>query len=191
VAESKATAPHIYLDAEVRLDSAPLELVVRACAVALRDFPRLNGAYRDGAFETYSRVNVGVALAGADGQVVATVFDADLKDAAEVRAELERLADRAGAGALTSPELAGGTFTITSAAVGGIRSLIPVLNQGQAATLAIGPVTERPVIRDGAVVAGRGLTATLACDGRMIAVEDGARFLDRVRGLLEAQEDAA
>jgi len=185
VAESKATAPHLYLEADVRTDSAPPEAVVRACALALREFPRLNGAYRDGAFETYSRINVGVALEGSDAPVVVTVFDADRKTSSEIRAELAGLAERAAAGELTSPELAGGTFTVANGAVGSIRAFAAVLNQGQAATLAFGPVTERALARDGAVAAGRALTVTLSCDGRIVGGEEAARFLDRVRALLE------
>jgi pyruvate dehydrogenase E2 component (dihydrolipoamide acetyltransferase) len=188
VAESKATAPHLYLDAEVRTVAAAPERVVRACALALREFPRLNGAYRDGAFETYSRINVGMAVAGTDAPVVVTVFDADRKAAAEIAEELSGLAERAAAGELTSPELAGGTFTVAGAAVGSIRALAAVLNQGQAATLAFGPVTERALVRDGEVVAGHAFTVTLSCDGRMIAGEEAARFLDRVRALLEDSE---
>jgi pyruvate dehydrogenase E2 component (dihydrolipoamide acetyltransferase) len=185
IAESKATAPHIYLEAEVRMDADATERVVHAAGRALREFPLLNGAYRDGAFETYSRVNVGVVLDGGEAPVVPTIFDADTKDAAEIAAELERLGARAAAGELTSPELAGGTFTVASAAVGSVRSLAPILNQGQAGALAVGAVNERPVVVDGSVVPGRALTATLSCDGRMVAAEEAARFLDRVRELLE------
>ncbi len=188
IAESKATAPHFYLDAEVRAEADAPERVVRAVAVALREFPRLNGAYRDGAFDLYSRINVGVLLEGSEAPVVPTIFDADGKAVAEIAVELDRLRERAAAGALTSPELAGGTFTVAVAAIGGIRSVAAVLNQGQAGTLAVGPVAERPLVVDGELVAGRGLTATLSCDGRMITLEEGARFLDRVRVLLEAPE---
>ena len=188
MAESKATAPHLYLDAEVRTHADAPERVIHAVALALSEFPRLNGAYRDGTFETYSRINVGIALEGGDSMVVPTIFDADRKSAAEIAAELRQLTARAAAGALTSPELAGGTFTVATAAVGSIRALAAVLNQGQAAALAIGPVTQRALVRDGTVVAGPALTATLSCDGRMIGVEEGARFLDRVRAFLEAPE---
>ena len=152
---------------------------------ALREFPRLNGAYRDGAFETYSRVNVGVVLDTGEAPVVPTIFDADTKDPAEIAAELERLSARAANGELTSPELAGGTFTVASAAIGSVRSLAAVLNQGQAAALAVGAVTDRPLVESGDVVPGRALTATLSCDGRMVAAGEAARFLDRVRELLE------
>jgi pyruvate dehydrogenase E2 component (dihydrolipoamide acetyltransferase) len=186
IAESKATAPHVYLDVEIGAEEAPPERIVRACALALREFPRLNGAYRDGAFEIYSRVNVGVAVAGAEGPVVVTVFDADRKSAAEIGAELDGLTRRAAAGELTSPELAGGTFTIVRAAVGSVRSVVAVLNQGQAAALGVGATAERAVVREGRVVPGRALTATLSCDGRMVDASEGARFLDRVRELLEA-----
>jgi pyruvate dehydrogenase E2 component (dihydrolipoamide acetyltransferase) len=188
VAESKATAPHLYLETDVRSDAATPERVVHACALALREFPRLNGAYRDGAFETYSRVNVGVAVEGPDAPVVVTVFDSDRKDAAEIGVELARLSERAAAGELTSPELAGGTFTVTGVAVGSIRAFAPVINQGQAAALAFGPVTERALIRDGEVFAGPALTVTLSCDGRMVGAGEAAAFLDRVRALLEDPE---
>ncbi len=185
IAESKATAPHIYLEAEVRIDADAIERIVHAAARALRDFPRLNGAYRDGAFETYSRVNVGVVLDSGEAPLVPTIFDADTKDPAEIAAELERLAARATAGELTSPELAGGTFTVSSAAIGAVRSLAAVLNQGQAAALGVGAITDRPLVADGEAVPGRALTATLSCDGRMIGAGEAARFLDRVRELLE------
>ena len=191
VAESKATAPHLYLDAEVRVDTLDIALVVRAVALALTENRRLNGAYRDGAFEAYSRINVGVVLDGPDAPVVPTVFDADSRTVTQIRDELAGLAERATAGALTSPELAGGTFTVATATVGSIRSLTAILNQGQAATLAVGPVTDRPLVRDGEVVAGRALTVTLSCDARIVGAEEAARFLDRVCTLLEAPEGLA
>lgn len=186
VAESKATAPHLYLEAEVRTSSNQLAGLVAAIAQALREVPRLNGAYRDGAFETYSRVNVGVAMVGEGGPVVPTIFDADEKGQDEIGAELAALASKAAEGNLTSGELSGGTFTVVALASGSVDSLTPILNQGQAAALAIGPVTERALARDGAVVAGAARTATLACDARIVGAEEGARFLDRVRDLLES-----
>jgi pyruvate dehydrogenase E2 component (dihydrolipoamide acetyltransferase) len=191
VAESKATAPHLYLDAEVRVERCDAALAVRAAALALRQHPRLNGAYRDGAFETYSRVNVGVAVPGAEAPVVPTIFDADAKDEDAIREELEGLAARALSAELTSPELAGGTFTVVMAASGSIRAIAPILNLGQAGTLAIGPVTERALVRDGAVVAACALTATLACDARIVGVDEGAEFLGRVRQFLEQPAGAA
>ena len=186
VAESKATAPHLYVDAEIRVAGADLPPVVWACAIALREFPRLNGAYRDGAFETYSRINVGVSMEGGESPVTPTVFDADRKSASEIGDELADLRERAAAGTLTAPELAGGTFTVFAATTGSVRSVAGILNQGQAGALAVGPATARAVVQDGAVVAGSALTATLSVDARMVGMDEAARFLDRVRELLEA-----
>ena len=111
MAESKATAPHFYLQAEVdmsravearaRIKARPREgdvvpsfndMVVKACALALREHPRANGAYRDGRFELYSRVNVGIAVAARDALVVPTVFDADRKGLRQIAAESRALA---------------------------------------------------------------------------------------------------
>jgi pyruvate dehydrogenase E2 component (dihydrolipoamide acetyltransferase) len=168
VAESKATAPHIYLEADLGTDA--VERVVAAAAKALREFPRLNGAYRDGAFETYSRINVGVTIEADETPAVPTVFDADQKEESEIRGEIERLREGAAAGSLTPPELAGGTFTVVPVA-GGVRSFAPILHQGQAATLAV-----------------TASAATLACDARIVTAGEAAQFLDRVRALLETGE---
>ncbi len=127
MAESKATAPHFYLEAEVdmsravearaRLKAAAAEgdvvpsfndMVVKACALALREHPRANGAYRDGRFELYSRVNVGVAVAAQDALVVPTVFDADRKGLRQIASESRALAQRVRDGQITPPELSGG-----------------------------------------------------------------------------------
>ena len=124
MAESKATAPDFVLNVDVdmeeavdlrkRLKAAAAEgqsvpsfndFVVKACALALVDFPRANGAYRDGKFELYSRVNVGVAVAGQDALVVPTVFDADTKSLSQISKETRALAERVRAGAITPPEL--------------------------------------------------------------------------------------
>jgi pyruvate dehydrogenase E2 component (dihydrolipoamide acetyltransferase) len=119
------------------------------------------------------------------------VFDADTRSVTQIREELARLVERAGAGALTSPELAGGTFTVTAATTGSVRSVTPILNQGQAGALAVGPVTERPIVRDGQVVSGHAMTATLSCDARIVDADEAAGFLDRVRALLEQPEEPA
>ena len=98
MAESKATAPDFSLTLEAEPAHAGVEYAVRAAALALRDFPRVNGAYRDGRFESYSRVNIGVAMAGPDALVVPTVLDADRKGAYEIAAELRVLGERVARG---------------------------------------------------------------------------------------------
>jgi pyruvate dehydrogenase E2 component (dihydrolipoamide acetyltransferase) len=204
MAESKATAPHFYLEAEVDMSRAfegrarlkaqaaegePVpsfnDMVVKACALALREFPRANGAYRDGRVETYSRVNVGVAVAARDALVVPTVFDADAKGLRQIAAESRALAQRVRSGEITPPELSGGTFTVSNLGMYGITNFAAVINPPQAAILAVGSITERPVVRDGEIATAHLMPVNLACDHRILYGADGAEFLARVRELLE------
>jgi pyruvate dehydrogenase E2 component (dihydrolipoyllysine-residue acetyltransferase) len=204
MAESKATAPHFYLsveaemsravEARARLKAAAGEgdvvpsfndMVVKACAIALREHPRANGAYRDGRLELYSRVNVGVAVAARDALVVPTVFDADLKGLRQIATETRALAERVREGTITPPELSGGTFTVSNLGMFGISSFAAVINPPQAGILAVGAIAERPVVRNGEVAVGHLMPMTVACDHRILYGADGARFLDRIRNLLE------
>jgi pyruvate dehydrogenase E2 component (dihydrolipoamide acetyltransferase) len=204
MAESKATAPHFYLSVEVdmsravearaRLKAAAAEgepvpsfndMVVKASAIALREHPRANGAYRDGRLELYSRVNVGVAVAARDALVVPTVFDADLKGLRQIATETRALAERVREGTITPPELSGGTFTVSNLGMFGITNFSAVINPPQAAILAVGAIAEKPVVRDGEIAVGNVMPMTLACDHRILYGADGARFLARIRTLLE------
>ena len=204
MAESKATAPHFYLTAEVDMsravdartrikaaakdgDVVPSfnDMVVKACALALREFPRANGAYRDGRVEEYSRVNVGVAVAARDALVVPTVFDADAKGLRQIATDTRALAGRVREGTITPPELSGGTFTVSNLGMFGVSSFSAVINPPQAAILAVGSIDDVPVVRDGEIVPGKRMSVTLACDHRILYGADGAQFLARVRDLLE------
>jgi pyruvate dehydrogenase E2 component (dihydrolipoamide acetyltransferase) len=204
MAESKATAPDFVLNVDVdmeeavdlrkRLKAAANEeqtvpsfndFVVKACALALVDFPRANGAYRDGKFELYSRVNVGVAVAGQDALVVPTVFDADTKSLGQISRETRALAERVRAGAITPPELSSGTFTVSNLGMFGIQSFVAVINPPQAAILAVGAMAPTPVVRDGEVVVRNIMRITLSCDHRILYGADAAEFLGRIRERLE------
>ena len=205
MAESKATAPHFYLQAEIdmtaavegraRLKASAKEgevvptfndMVVKACALALREHPRANGAYRDGKLELYSRVNVGVAVAAQDALVVPTVFDADQKGLRRIATETRALAARVRDGSITPPELSGGTFTVSNLGMYGISNFSAVINTPQAGILAVGEVKAKPTVSDsGAIEARQLMGVTLACDHRILYGADGAQFLARVRGLLE------
>jgi pyruvate dehydrogenase E2 component (dihydrolipoamide acetyltransferase) len=201
MAESKATVPdlalatHVDMDRcadlrvqlEQELDPAPTDddLVVKAVALALREEPRANAAYRDGRFELYSRVNVGIAVPAQGTLAVPTLFDADRRSLAELARESRALAERARAGALTPPELGGGTFTVASLGAYGTSELSPVINPPQAAILGVGAVREAPVVRGGHVVPGRVLSLRLVCDHRILYGAEAARFLARIRALRE------
>jgi pyruvate dehydrogenase E2 component (dihydrolipoamide acetyltransferase) len=159
--------------------------VVKASARALRDFPRANGAYRDGAFELYSRVNVGVAVAGQDALVVPTIFDADRKGLRQIATDARTVAAKVRDGSVTPPELSGGTFTVSNLGMYGIDSFEAVINMGQAAILSVGAIREVPAVRDGQILPAQVMKATLSCDHRILYGAEGAEFLARVRALLE------
>ena len=207
MAESKATAPHFYLQAEVDMtaavaarrslkemaggDAAPgavptfNDMVVKACALALREFPRANGAYRDGRIELHSRVNVGVAVAAQDALVVPTVFDADLKGLRRISEETRALASRVRDGSITPPELSGGTFTVSNLGMYGVSNFHAVINTPQAGILAVGELKQKPAVVEGRIEPRDMMGVTLACDHRILYGADGAVFLRRIRELLE------
>ena len=150
MAESKATIPDFTLQVEVDMEECvrlraelkrlsgrqagseaaaePHEtptyndMVVKASALALREYPRANGSYRDGRLQLHSRVNVGVAVAAEQGLIVPTVFDAEEKSLGEIARETRALAERVRAGTITPPELGGGTFTVSNLGMYGVRS---------------------------------------------------------------------
>ena len=203
MAESKATAPDFVMTCEVDMEAAVAfraqlkvaagedpapsfnDFVVKACAFALRAFPRANGAYRDGRFELYSRVNVGIAVAGQDALVVPTIFDADRKSLGAIARDARGLAERVREGKITPPELAGGTFTVSNLGMYGIKRFVAVINPPQAAILAVGEMTPRPVVHDGEIVVRPLLELTLSCDHRILYGADAAQFLGHIRERLE------
>jgi pyruvate dehydrogenase E2 component (dihydrolipoamide acetyltransferase) len=202
MAESKATAPDFQLNMEVDMtacvelrerlkqvtDPAPSfnDMVVKASANALREFPRANGAYRDGRWELYSRVNVGVAVAAQEALVVPTIFDADRKSLGEISREARELIAKVREGKITPPELSGGTFTVSNLGMYGIDSFSAVINPPQAAILTVGSLKKRPVAdQRGRISARDTMALTLVCDHRILYGAEGAEFLARLRELLE------
>lgn len=194
-AETRATVPDLELGATIDAAAAlalgrehectTTAVLVRACALALAEHPRANGAYRDGRYEFYSRVNVALAVQTEDGYVAPTVLDADHKPLAQLTTEIELVTSRARARELTPPELAGATFTLADLGEYGVARASTFLNAPQAATIAAGALRPAAVVRDGAVIAGHTLELTLACDGRILFGAHAARFLAAVAERLE------
>jgi pyruvate dehydrogenase E2 component (dihydrolipoamide acetyltransferase) len=184
MAQSAATIPvfTVSVDADVseivalRKDvEAPPSLndfVVKAAALTLRDFPRFNASFADGAVHCFSRVNVGIAVATDDALLVPVVFDADEKSLSEISAETRRLAEAARSRSLRPEELRDGTFTVSNLGMFGVRSFTAIVDPPQVAILAVGGTV------DGA------MTLTMSCDHRVVYGADGARFLSRLRELL-------
>jgi pyruvate dehydrogenase E2 component (dihydrolipoamide acetyltransferase) len=205
MAESKATVPDFHITTEVDMAAAvglweqmkalaseehPApsfnDMVVKATALALRELPRANGAYKDGHWELYSRVNVGVAVAAKDALIVPTVFDADRKALGEIARETRALAERVRAGQITPPELSGGTFTVSNLGMLGVTEFTAIINTGQAGILSVGALRDVAVVEDGKVVPGKRMALTLACDHRILYGADAAELLARIRALLES-----
>jgi pyruvate dehydrogenase E2 component (dihydrolipoamide acetyltransferase) len=174
VAESKATVPHAYFEAEAEAGPIGTGALVVAAAIALRDFPRLNASYRDGRFELHSRINIGVAIAAEPGLLYPTIQDADSKAAEAVDDELVELGRRIGNGEITQPELSGGTFSLADLSSLGISRADLVVSRGQAGILAIGARGETT------------RTLSLACDNRIVQAPAAAGFLARVGELIVA-----
>jgi pyruvate dehydrogenase E2 component (dihydrolipoamide acetyltransferase) len=206
MAESKATVPHFYLDMEIDMTEAVAlrarlkeiagegqavptfnDMVVKACARALREFPRANGSYRDGHWELHPRVNVGIAVAAQDALVVPTIFDADTKSLGDIAAKSRELAEKVRDGKITPPELSGGTFTVSNLGMFGITNFSAVINPPQAALLSVGALEPKPVAdrTTRRVLVRDMMGVNLACDHRILYGADGAQFLGRVRELLE------
>jgi pyruvate dehydrogenase E2 component (dihydrolipoamide acetyltransferase) len=202
MAESKATAPDFHLVAEVDMsaavqlrarlkevaDPAPSfnDMVVKAASIALHEHRRVNAAYRDGKFELYSRVNVGIAVAGQDALVVPTIFDADTKSLGQIAKDARSLIEKVRESKVTPPEVSGGTFTVSNLGMYGIDNFSAVINPPQAALLTVGALKKKAVADErGRIVARDMMNLTLVCDHRILYGADGAEFLARVRELLE------
>lgn len=188
-AEIRATVPQLELSADLEAsaalalarerDCSLTAVLVRACASALAESPWANAAYRDGHFELYSRVNIGVTFHSEDAVATPAILDADRKPLAELHAELERA--RARAGELTPPELAGTTFTFTDLGeYPAVHRYTPLVTPPQAAAAAAGAIRGVPVLRDGAVVPGSIMTVSLTCDHRILYGERAGAFLQKI-----------
>jgi pyruvate dehydrogenase E2 component (dihydrolipoamide acetyltransferase) len=194
-AEARATVPDLELSTDVDMDPSialcertgcsVTALLLRACGRALREVPRANAAYRDGRFELYSRVNIGIAIATGATYTVPTVFDCDTKSLEALGREAAGLAERAAGGDLGPPDLAGATFTLSNPGTLGVGSTTPLIVPPQAAAFAAGAIREVPVVRAGAIVPGHSMTITVACDHRILYGARAALFLTRIKTHLE------
>jgi pyruvate dehydrogenase E2 component (dihydrolipoamide acetyltransferase) len=202
MAESKATVPDFVLRTEVDMeacvalrarlktiagDSVPSynDMVLKACGLALREFPVANGSFQDGRLVLHGRVNVGVAVAGEEALVVPTVFDADARSLAEIARTTRALAAKVRDGSIAPAELDGGTFTVSNLGMFGVTGFTAVVNPPQAAILAVGAMRRMPVVDGDAVVIRQRMEIALTCDHRILYGADAARVLARVRELLE------
>ena len=204
--ESVQSAPHFYLTSVIDADAlmtfrAELnerlsaggeavklsvnDLLVKACAVALRANPDVNVSFAGDKILRHKRVHVGIAVAIQGGLIVPVVRDADRKSLGEVAREAHGLVDKARAGKLTPDEFSGGTFTISNLGMFGIDHFTAIINSPEAAILAVGATTPEPAVRDGQVIVRQTMKLTLSIDHRVLDGATAARFLQQLKAILE------
>ena len=183
-----STVVELRRGAAEQLETRPSvnDFVIRAVALALRQFPAFNSSFVDGRMEGHDRVNVGFAVATEDALLVPAVVDADRKSIGAIASETRDLAERARSRRLTPDELSAGTFTVSNLGMFDVRSFTAVINQPQVAILAVGGTTRSFVETATNLGAFRDLvTLTLTSDHRAVYGADAARFLARIREQLE------
>lgn len=190
-AETRATVPTMEFTTVVDMDAAmereaelgcgTVSMLIRATAHALDTVRRVNGAYRDGRYELYSRINIGVTIVEQGIYVTPTIFDADEKSASEIANELAGYYVRAREGELRPGEMTGATFTLVDSSAYDIVALTPMIITPQAGALASGPIRDVPVIRGGEVVPGRTMQLALSVDHRIVYGYHAAAFLEELK----------
>jgi pyruvate dehydrogenase E2 component (dihydrolipoamide acetyltransferase) len=204
MADAKATVPHFQVQTEVVMDalialradlkalageSEPVpsfnDIILKASALALRDHPLANGSFKDDGFELHGAINIGMAVAADSALVVPTVFDAAGKSLGQIARETRELAARVRSGDITPQELSGATFTVSNLGMLAMTAITPVINPPQAAILGVGAMRDTLARVHGEIVDRTLLTLTLSCDHRILYGADAARFLARIRELME------
>jgi pyruvate dehydrogenase E2 component (dihydrolipoamide acetyltransferase) len=161
------------------------DLLVKACAIALKRVPECNAQFTPDSILIHRRVDISVAVAVSDGLVTPVVRDADKKTVSAIAAEIRDLAGRARAKKLRPEEMANGTFSISNLGMYGIDEFSAVINPPEGAILAVGQVRNEPVVQGDKVVPGKKMAMTLSCDHRVVDGAVGATFLKALRSLLE------
>ena len=199
--ESKFSAPHYYLAVEFDMDNAIAfrkqynsipdtkisfnDIVVKACALALRQHPQVNSQWFEDRMKLNNHVHIGVAVAVEDGLVVPVVKFANEQTLPQIGVAVKDFAGRARKKKLTTQEMEGSTFTISNLGMFGIESFTSIINQPNSAILSVGTIVQKPVVRDGQIVVGNTMKLTLACDHRTVDGATGAAFLQTLKGFIE------
>jgi len=202
--ESKQTVPHFYLTVEFEIDAllaaraainevakkqdarvSVNDMVIKACAKALRDHPECNASWTEDEMIQYGAVDISVAVATDRGLITPIVRNADMKGAVQISLEMKDLAARAKVGKLKLDEFQGGGFTISNLGMFGVKEFAAIINPPQAMILAVGVGEERVVARKGEMVIRNMMSCTLAVDHRVVDGAMGAQFLQTLRAYVE------
>lgn len=200
--ESKLSAPHFYVTAEIDMTHASRmrsqineaepdlkvsfnDLIVKAAGVVLTRFPQVNASYREGKVVRHGSVNVGIAVDLPAGLTVPVIRDVDRRGLRELSGRAKDLAVKARDGKLKQQDLEAGTFTVSNLGMFGVDQFTAIINPPESAILAVGAIAEKPVVVEGEIVIRQRMRVTLSCDHRMIYGADAAAFLAELRRVLE------
>ncbi len=201
LSESKFTAPHFYLTMRIDMDEmikaresinevAPMkvsfnDLIIKACAVALKKHPQVNAAWMGDHIRYNEHVHIGVAVAVPDGLLVPVVRFADTKRLSEISSEVKDFVLRANDKKLQPKDWEGNTFTVSNLGMFGIEEFTAIINTPDSCIMAIGGIDQVPVVRGGQIVPGNVMRVTLSCDHRTVDGASGAKFLQTFKQLME------
>jgi pyruvate dehydrogenase E2 component (dihydrolipoamide acetyltransferase) len=199
--ESKFSAPHYYLSVEFEMDNAIAfrqqynslpdtkisfnDIIVKACAIALREHPRVNSQWFEEKMRLNHHVHIGVAVGVSDGLVVPVIKFADNKSITEIGSLVKNYANKAREKKLTPDEMQGSTFTISNLGMFGIQEFTSIINQPNSAILSVGSIINKPIVKDDKIVIGNTIKLTLACDHRTVDGVTGSLFLETLKGYVE------
>jgi pyruvate dehydrogenase E2 component (dihydrolipoamide acetyltransferase) len=199
--ESKFSAPHYYLTIELDMDNAMAsraainsapdvkisynDMIVKACAMALRKHPQVNSQWTDGLMRIAKHIHVGVAVAVDDGLLVPVLKFADQMSFSQIGVHVKELAGKARNKKITPQEMDGSTFTVSNLGMFGIKEFTSIINAPNSAILSVGAIIQKPVVKNGTLAVGNTMTVTLACDHRTVDGATGAKFLQTLRNYIE------
>lgn len=199
--ESMFTAPHFYLTIEINMANAMAsrneinadgsvkisfnDFVVKSCASALRKHPMINSSWMGDKIIIHEQINIGVAVAVADGLLVPVINNADQKSLSQINGEVKILAAKAKEKKLQPNEMTGNTFTISNLGMFDIEEFTAIINPPDACILAVGSIIEKPIAKNGQIVIGHTMKVTLSCDHRVVDGATAAQFLQTLKSVLE------
>jgi len=201
LSQSKFSAPHYYLSVEFNMDNAIAfreqynsipdtkisfnDIVVKACAIALKAHPQVNSQWYDDKIRLNKYVNIGVAVGIEDGLVVPVIKNADLESLHSINSMVRDYAVRAKSKKLRPDEIEGSTFTISNLGMFGIQEFTSIINQPNSAILSVGSIVKKPVVINDKVIVSNTMKLTLACDHRSVDGVTGSLFLQTLKGYIE------
>ena len=199
--ESKFTAPHYYLSVEFDMDNAIAfrkqyntmpdtkisfnDIIVKACAISLKQHPKVNSQWFDDKIRLNHYVHIGVAIGVTDGLLVPVIRFADQKSLPETGAIVKDYASKARAKKLTPEQMQGSTFTVSNLGMFGIQEFTSIINQPNSAILSVGSIVQKPIVKDDKIQVGNTMKLTLACDHRTVDGVTGSLFLETLKGYIE------